>query len=139
MITATYTISGLMLVATGVLFQQGLLTATSQTLLWTAIFFFASAAASAAYLTVSEIFPLEMRALAIALFFSIGTGVGGVLAPWLFGRLIATGSATNLLYGYMLAAGLMLAAATVEWIWGVDAERKSLEEIALPLSSNGPA
>ncbi|HWB11880.1 MAG TPA: MFS transporter [Pirellulales bacterium] len=137
MISATYAISALMLVATGVLFQQGRLTATSQTLLWTAIFFFASAAASAAYLTVSEIFPLETRGLAIALFFSVGTAVGGVLAPWLFGRLVASGSATNLLCGYLLAAGLMLAAALVEWIWGVDAERRSLEEIALPLSSQG--
>jgi MFS family permease len=139
MISFTYTISALMLIVTGVLFQQGLLTATSQTLLWTAIFFFASAAASAAYLTVSEIFPLETRALAIALFFSTGTAVGGVSAPWLFGELIAAGSATSLLYGYLLAAALMLAAAVVEWIWGVDAERKSLEEIALPLASDGPA
>jgi MFS family permease len=136
MISGTYTISALLLALTGVLFQQELLTAATQTALWTVIFFFASAAASAAYLTVSEIFPLEARGLAIAIFFSIGTGVGGVIAPWLFGTLIATGSATLLLYGYLLAAALMFGAALVEWMWGIDAERKSLEEIALPLASD---
>ncbi|HEX7376595.1 MAG TPA: MFS transporter [Pirellulales bacterium] len=136
MICATYTTSALLLVLTGVLFQQHLLGAVSQTVLWTVIFFFASSAASAAYLTVSEIFPLEMRGLAIAIFFSIGTAVGGVAAPWLFGALIASGSRTSLLYGYLLASALMLGAAVVEWFWGVDAERRSLEEIALPLSSD---
>jgi MFS family permease len=135
MICATYTISALLLVVTGILFQQHLLSATSQTVLWTVIFFFASSAASAAYLTVSEIFPLETRGLAIAIFFSIGTAIGGVAAPWLFGELIASGSATSLLYGYVLAAVLMLGAAVVEWFWGIDAERRSLEDIALPLAS----
>ncbi|HVX15315.1 MAG TPA: MFS transporter [Pirellulales bacterium] len=139
MICATYTISALLLALTGVLFQQQMLSAVSQTVLWTVIFFFASSAASAAYLTVSEIFPLETRGLAIAVFFSIGTAVGGVAAPWLFGSLIASGSATSLLWGYLLAAGLMLGAAVVEWFWGVDAERKSLEEIALPLASDEAA
>lgn len=136
MITGTYTISALLLAVTGVLFERGLLTATSQTVLWTVIFFFASSAASAAYLTVSEIFPLETRGLAIAVFFSIGTAVGGVMAPWFFGWLIGSGSAAALLTGYLLAAGLMLGAALVEWKWGVDAERKSLEEIAQPLSGD---
>lgn len=135
MICATYTASALLLAVTGVLFQQGMLSAVTQTVLWTVIFFFASSAASAAYLTVSEIFPLETRGLAIAIFFSIGTAVGGVAAPWLFGSLIASGSRTSLLFGYLFAALLMLGAAIVEWLWGVDAERRSLEEIALPLAS----
>lgn len=135
MICATYTASALLLILTGVLFQQHLLSAVSQTVLWTVIFFFASSAASAAYLTVSEIFPLEMRGLAIAIFFSIGTAVGGVAAPSLFGSLIASGSRTSLLFGYLLASLLMVGAAVVEWFWGVDAERRSLEEIALPLAS----
>ena len=139
MIAGTYCVSALLLAATGVLFQQGMLTATTQTALWTVIFFFASAAASSAYLTVSEIFPLETRGLAIAVFFSIGTGIGGVFAPWLFGALIAQRSATLLLGGYLLAAALMLAAAAIEWRWGIDAERKSLEEIALPLASEDDA
>ena len=99
------------------------------------MFFFASPAASSAYLTVSEIFPLETRALAIAVFYSAGTAVGGIGAPWLFGRLIDTGSRMALFEGYLLAAGLMLAAAVVEIILGVDAERVSLEDIAQPLSS----
>lgn len=135
MICATYTASAVLLILTGVLFQQHLLSAVSQTVLWTVIFFFASSAASAAYLTVSEIFPLETRGLAIAIFFSIGTAVGGIAAPWLFGSLIASGSRTSLFYGYLLASILMLGAAVVEWFWGIDAERRSLEEIALPLAS----
>ena len=99
------------------------------------MFFFASPAASSAYLTVSEIFPLEMRALAIAVFYSAGTAVGGICAPWLFGRLIDSGSRVALFEGYLLAAGLMLAAAIVEITIGVDSERANLEEIAPPLSS----
>ena len=99
------------------------------------IFFFASPAASAAYLTVSEIFSLELRAMAIALFFAIGTGVGGVLAPWVFGTLIGTGSRVELFYGYAVAAVLMLLAAGIAAVYGVPAERRPLEEIAPPLSS----
>lgn len=99
------------------------------------MFFFASSAASSAYLTVSEVFPLEVRALAIAIFFSVGTGVGGVIAPWLFGVLIDTGSRGALYFGYMLAAGLMLLAAIAEVRYGVAAERAGLEDIAKPLSS----
>jgi MFS family permease len=136
MITASYAASATLLVMTGILFQQSLLTAFSQTALWTIIFFFASSAASAAYLTVSEIFPLEVRGLAIAIFFAVGTAIGGVAAPWMFGWLVATGSTAALLGGYLLAAALMFAAAVVEWILGVDAERKSLEEIAPPLASS---
>jgi MFS family permease len=110
--------------------------ATGQTVAWMVIFFFASAAASSAYLTVSEIFPLETRALAIALFYSLGTGAGGIAAPWLFGTLIGTGSRVNLFYGYVAAAVLMLAAAAIEMVFGVAAERQSLEKVAEPLSAH---
>lgn len=135
MISGTYAVSALLLALTGLLFERELLSATGQTVLWTAIFFFASSAASAAYLTVSEIFPLEARGLAIAVFFSIGTAVGGIAAPWLFGSLIASGSRGLLFGGYLFAAILMVGAALAEWQWGVDAERKALEEISLPLAS----
>ena len=134
MISATYTISALLLALTGWMFSRGYLSADSQTALWTVIFFFASAAASSAYLTVSEIFPLEIRALAIALFFSIGTAAGGVAAPWLFGLLIGSGSRDKIFYGYLIAAALMWLAAVVEAFYGVKAERVSLEELAVPLS-----
>lgn len=135
MITGTYAISGVLLILTGYLFAQGHLSAYSQTALWSVIFFFASSAASSAYLTVSEIFPLEMRALAIALFYAIGTGIGGVLAPWLFGILTDSGSREAIMYGYVFAGVLMAAAAGVAWRLGIDAERKSLEAIAPPLGS----
>jgi len=135
MISATFTISAMMLILTGWLFSHDALSTFSQTALWTVMFFFASPAASSAYLTVSEIFPLEVRALAIAVFYSAGTAVGGIGAPWLFGRLIDTGSRAALFQGYLLAAGLMLAAAIVEITLGVDSERMSLEAIAPPLSS----
>src|SRR5581483_1734757 len=134
MISATYLISALLLAATGWMFSRGYLSAHTQAALWTVIFFFASAAASSAYLTVSEIFPLEIRALAIAFFFSIGTATGGVAAPWLFGYLIGTGSRVSIFYGYLIAAGLMCAAAVVEAFYGLKAERTSLEELAVPLS-----
>jgi MFS family permease len=135
MITATFAIAGLLLTATGGLFVAGALTATTQTILWSVIFFFASPAASSAYLTVSEIFPLEMRALAIAVFYSAGTAVGGVVAPWFFGRLIDSQSRADLFWGYLVAAALMLGAALVEATIGVAAERTSLEKIAVPLSA----
>jgi MFS family permease len=99
------------------------------------VFFFASAAASSAYLTVSEIFPLEIRALAIAFFYAIGTGVGGVIGPLLLGALISTGSRGSVAIGYVIGAALMIGAAAVEAIWGVAAERKALESIAPPLAS----
>jgi MFS family permease len=136
MIAATYATSAVLLVITGWLFAADALTVTTLTALWTAIFFVASPAASAAYLTVSEIFPLETRALAIAFFFSLGTGAGGVAAPWLFGSLIGTGSRDNLFYGYLTAAVLMFAAAIVELVFGIAAERQSLEKIAEPLSAH---
>ena len=137
MITLTYALAGVLLGVTGWLFHAGLLTAQTQTLAWTIIFFVASAAASSAYLTVSEIFPLEIRGMAIAIFFALGTLVGGVGAPLLFGWIIGTGSSTALFMGYLVAAVLMIFAAAMEaWI-GVAAERRSLEHIAAPLSSKG--
>jgi MFS family permease len=130
MIAAKYTISGLLLLATGMLFMQGVLSAYAQTALWTVIFFFASAAASSAYLTASEVFPLELRALAIAVFYALGTAAGGVAAPWLFGALIGTGERIAVFWGYAFGAALMIAAAAVEWRLGVNAERASLEAVA---------
>ncbi len=135
MISGTYTISALLLAVTAFLFNHGALSAAGQTALWTAIFFFASPAASSAYLTVSEIFPLEARGLAIALFFAIGTAFGGVIAPWLFGSLIESGSREHLLYGYLGSSALMLIAAAFEAVLGVNAERQSLECLAAPLSA----
>jgi MFS family permease len=135
MIASTYVLSGVLLALTGALFAVGVLSATAQTVAWTIIFFFASAAASSAYLTVSETFPLEIRALAIAFFYAVGTGIGGVAAPWLFGALIDTGSRGSLFGGYLLGAGLMLAAGLIALRFGVDAERKPLEAVATPLSA----
>jgi MFS family permease len=138
MISATYTVSGLLIAGSQLLFVHGDLTAQTQTLLWMASFFVARAAASAGYLTVSEIFPLEMRALAIALFYAVGTAVGGLLAPALFGGLIDTQNRLMLYWGYLLGAVLMIGAAAVEWWMGVDTERRSLEDVASPLSSRQP-
>ena len=135
MIAATYALSGVLLALTGWLFQQGLLSAQTQTIGWMIIFFIASAAASSAYLTVSEIFPLEIRAIAIAIFYAIGTLVGGVFAPWLFGWIIGTGSSSALFGGYLVAAGLMIIGGITELWIGVPAERRSLEHVAAPLSS----
>ncbi len=135
MIAGTYALAGILLAVTGQLFQMGLLTATTQTVLWTVVFFFASAAASAAYLTVGECFPLEVRALTIALFYAFGTLLGGVGGPWLFGVLIQSGGRGEIAYGYFLGAALMVVAALVELRLGVQAERKSLEDVAPPLSS----
>jgi MFS family permease len=134
MIAATYAIAGALLALSGFLFVAGLLDARTQTLLWTIVFFFASAAASAAYLTVGESFPLELRALAIALFYAFGTLIGGVGGPALFGALIARGGRGDILVGYLLGAALMLVAAAVELKLGVAAERRPLEEVAVPLS-----
>jgi MFS family permease len=137
MITVTYGLAGVLLALTGWFFHAGLLTAQTQTMAWTVIFFVASAAASSAYLTVSEIFPLEIRAMAIAIFFAVGMLVGGVGAPLLFGWIIGMGLRAALFIGYLLAAGLMIFAAAMEALIGVPAERRSLEEIAPPLSSKG--
>jgi MFS family permease len=138
MITGTYALSGLVIVVTQVLFLEGRLNATTQTLLWAVTFFIASAAASSGYLTVSEIFPLEMRALAIALFYAVGTAVGGLGAPALFGRLLETDRRVPLVIGYLLGAAVMGVAAAVEWWLGVDSEQKSLEHVAAPLSTRAP-
>jgi MFS family permease len=134
MIAFTYLMSGVLLAITSWLFAAEMLSARGQTIAWSTIFFFASAAASSAYLTVSETFPLEIRALAIAVFYAIGTGVGGVIGPVLFGALIDTGSRASLTAGYLLGAVLMVLAAGVMWRWGVAAERKPLEQVARPLA-----
>ncbi|SFV10127.1 Predicted arabinose efflux permease, MFS family [Methylobacterium sp. 174MFSha1.1] len=134
MIAFTYGMSGVLLALSGWAFQQEIVTATTLTLCWMAVFFFASAAASSAYLTVSEVFPLEIRALAIALFYAVGTSVGAV-GPALFGVLIEGHSRDAIFGGYLLASALMIAAGAVAGIWGVAAERKSLEDVAKPLAA----
>jgi len=135
MITATYGLSGVLMALTGWMFAMGWLDAVQQTLAWTVIFFFASAAASSAYLTVGESFPLEVRAIAIALFYAFGTGVGGVAGPALFGALIDTGSRMSIFYGYLLGGVLMVVAAIVAGFLAANAERRSLEDVAPPLSA----
>ncbi|ALV04774.1 MFS transporter [Roseateles depolymerans] len=130
MIALTYGLAGVGLAATGVAFVAGMLDAFSQALCWSAVFFFASAAASSAYLTVSEVFPLEMRAMVIALFYAVGTGAGGFAAPLLFGWLVDSGSREAVAGGYALGAVLVIAAGLLALRFGVDAEGRSLEEIA---------
>jgi MFS family permease len=134
MIAGTFAMSGSLLLITAYLFGAGLLSPITQTIAWFTIFFFASAAASSAYLTASEIFPLETRALAIACFYALGTAIGGSTSPLLFGWLIESGSAWRVSFGYVLAALLLLVAAVTELKFGIDAEGKSLESIADPLS-----
>ncbi len=153
MIAGTYAISAALLVVSGFLFERGMLSATSQTLLWAVIFFFASAAASSAYLTVSEIFPLELRGMAIALFYASGTAIGGPLASWLFGRLIDEAKPLHdqagrviwaarpglILQGDLIAAAILAVAVAVVLMFGVKAERTALEDVADPLSADhGP-
>ena len=135
MISGTYILSGVLLAVTAWLFDQGTLSATTQTAAWVIIFFFASAGASSAYLTVSEIFPMETRAMAIAFFYAIGTAAGGISGPVLFGVLIASGKRAELAIGYLIGAILMIAAGLVEVWLGVNAEQKPLEEIATPLTA----
>jgi MFS family permease len=137
MIASTYAISGVLLAIVGHLFNAGAVDASQLTMCWTGIFFFASAAASAAYLTVSESFPIEARALAIAFFYSVGTALGGVVSPWLFGTLIGSGERGAVFDGYLFGAGLMIAAALVELVIGVKAERQPLESVARPISAIG--
>jgi MFS family permease len=136
MIATTYAISGVGLLATGYAFQQGWLTPVTQAFCWSAIFFVASAAASAAYLTVSEIFPLEMRAVSISLFYAAGTALGGFVGPPLYGAMIESGSREALFGAYGLAAALMCVAAAVTWFIGIDAERKPLEQVCAPLGAD---
>jgi MFS family permease len=138
MIATTYGLSGLGLFATGYAFNAELIGPGVLALAWSAIFFVASAAASSAYLTVSEIFPLEMRAVAISLFYAAGTALGGFAGPPLFGAMIEGGSRGGLFAAYAFAAVLMCAAAVVAAFLGVDAERQPLEAIAPPLGSDPP-
>jgi MFS family permease len=133
MIALTYASSGVLLFISGYAFQAGLLDATTQAVSWSVIFFIASAAASSAYLTVSEIFPLEMRAVSISLFYAVGTALGGFVGPPLFGAMIESGSRQALFGAYALAGALMCAAALVAAFLAIDAERRPLEEIAPPL------
>ena len=135
MLTLTYAVSGLLLAGTGYVFATNIASAAALTMAWAVAFFFASAAASAAYLTVSETFPLEVRALAIALFYAVGTAIGGVAGPWLLGHLIDSGSRLSVFTGYLIGTALMLAAALIAAIWATAAERKPLEEVARPLAS----
>ena len=129
MISLTYGVSGILLAVTGYAMAQGWLTAATQTALWCAVFFVASAAASSAYLTVSELFPVELRGLAIAFFYAAGTAAGGLAAPALFGALLETDSRENVLIGYLIGAALMLIASLAAALWGEQAEGKSLEMI----------
>jgi MFS family permease len=134
MIAGTYIVSGVLLALTAYLFDQGLLTALTQTIAWCFIFFLASSGASAAYLTVSEIFPLEVRAQAIAVFFAIAQCFGAV-GPVFYGHLIGNGANTSKLFvGYLIGAGVMILGGVVELLFGVHAERKPLEAVARPLS-----
>jgi MFS family permease len=135
MLALTYSVSGLLLAGTGYLFTADLVSATGLTIAWAVTFFFASAAASAAYLTVSETFPLEVRALAIALFYAVGTGAGGIIGPVLLGHLIDTGSRVSVFAGYLIGTVLMIAAAIIALVWAMPAERKPLEQVARPLAA----
>jgi len=134
MMALTYAASGLLLLLATALFVGGQLNAVTQTLAWTVVFFFASAAASSAYLTVGESFPLEVRALAISVFYALGTAVGGIAGPALFGMLVAHGERSSLGWGYALGAGLMLIAAAVVWRYGVRGENRGLEDVAALMS-----
>ncbi len=134
MIAGTYILSGILLAITGWLFAQGVLNALTITMCWSVVFFFASAAASSAYLTASEVYPLEIRAMAIAVAY-VASAVAGAVAPLIFGVLIASGSVQAVFGGYLVGAFLMIVGGVAEAVFGVSAERKSLEEVALPLSA----
>ncbi len=135
MITSTYVLSGLLLFGTAWLFGQGSLTAASLTACWSVVLFFASAGASSAYLTVSEIFPMETRAMAIAFFYAVGTAAGGISGPLLFAKLTESGVVGDTVLAFQIGAGLMVAAGLVAAFCAVRAERRSLEDIATPLSA----
>jgi MFS family permease len=135
MIAGTYILSGVLLLVTALLAKNGDLTATTLTICWCVVFFFASAGASAAYLTVSEVFPMETRAMAIAFFYAVGTAVGGIVGPLLFAKLVGTKDLDNLGIAFAIGAVLMIAAGVVELFVGVKAERRSLENIAKPLTA----
>ena len=135
MISGTYIMSGVLLAVSAFLFDADALNATTQTLMWVVIFFFASAGASAAYLTVSETWPIEIRSEAIAVFFAIGT-IAGALGPAFYGALIGDGTdRTGLFIGYLVGAGIMIIGGVVEWLIGINAEGKSLESVTKPLTA----
>jgi MFS family permease len=137
MIAGTYLLSGALLIVTGLLFKGHHLTNISFTACICVVFFFASAGASAAYLTVSEIFPMETRALCIAVFYAVGTGIGGVIGPQVFSRLINTESYVQVFYALAIGGVMMIIGGLVELLFGINAERKSLESIAKPLTATG--
>jgi MFS family permease len=140
MIAGTYLLSGVLLLVTAYLFHLGMLSAVTMTVCWSVVLLFASAGASAAYLTVSEVFPMETRALAIAFFYAIGTAAGGISGPLLFSHLVSTGKVDDAVIAFCIGASLMILAGIVEIIFGVRAERQSLESIARPLTAHdGPA
>lgn len=134
-ISGCYFISGGLLALSGYLFYVGVLNAVTQTILWCVIFFFAAVAASAAYLTVSEVFPMEVRAMAIAFFYAVATALGGITGPVIFGVLIEAGGRGYLFLAYLIGAGFMILAAIVELVLGVRAEGKPLESVATPLTA----
>ncbi len=135
MIAGTYIISGVLLLGTAYLFDKGVLTAATMTACWVVVLFFASAGASAAYLTVSEVFPMETRALAIAFFYAIGTAVGGITGPLLFSKLVGSGKVSQTVLAFSIGATLMILGGIAEIFLGVKAERKGLEDIARPLTA----
>lgn len=139
MISGTYLLSGLLLFGTAWLFNRGSLDATTLTACWCVVLFFASAGASSAYLTVSEIFPMETRAMAIAFFYAIGTAAGGITGPLVFSDLTSSGKVGDTVLAFCIGAALMCAGGLVAAVFAVNAEQKSLEDIATPLSSAGPA
>ncbi len=134
MIATTYIASGVLLAITAWLFRIDVLTSVTQAICWSVIFFVASSAASSAYLTVSEVFPLEIRAVAISIFYACGTLAGGVLGPALYGYIVGTGSRSLLFWGYIAGAIMMAIGGSTELFLGVNAERKSLEDVARPLA-----
>jgi MFS family permease len=134
MITVSYLGSGLLLTVTAWLFSAGAFSAWGLAAAWAAIFFLASSGASAAYLTVSEIFPMEIRAMCIALFYAVGTGLGGIIGPVLFGALVESGQPANVAIGYYLGAAVMILGGLAELVLGVEAAQRSLEDVATPLS-----
>ena len=133
MISGTYIVSGVLLIVTGVLFDNGTLTATTQTIAWCVIFFFASAGARAAYVTISEIFPIQTRAMTIAFFYAAGTVVGGVAGPLLFGALIQSGEPGQIFIGYLVGALVMIFGGIVQATVRVEPARRDVEDIAPPL------
>jgi MFS family permease len=135
LITGTYVLSGVLLFGTAWLFSAGSLNATTMTACWSVVLFFASAGASSAYLTVSEVFPMETRAMAIAFFYALGTAAGGITGPLLFAKLVGTGKVADTAVAFMIGASLMVVAGVVEAFLGVKAERRSLEDLAAPLSA----